>query len=158
MDELSARVARLEAIEEIRQLKGRYARLCDAGPDADGLAELFAEDAVMDQGPRWGVHAGREAIRRHFAGAAETMDFSMHYVGLDAIEVAPDLTTASGRWYLWQPCTFELDGRATPIWLSGRYEDEYVRQDGVWRFATVTFHTVLFTSFEAGWPPNLLGG
>lgn len=157
MDELIARIARLEAIESIRQLKARYARLCDAGPDADGLAELFVESAVMDQGPRWGVHVGRDAIRRHFAAAARTTDFSMHHVGLDAIEVAPDLLTAVGRWYLWQPCTFEVDGTPTPIWLSGHYEDEYVVEDGVWRFARVTFHTVLFASFADGWPPNVPG-
>lgn len=157
MQELIARIERLEAIEDIKQLKARYARLCDAGPDADGLAELFTETAVMDQGPRWGVHDGREAIRRHFAAAAETTDFSMHHVGLDSIEVAADLRTASGRWYLWQPCTFEVAGAPTPIWLSGHYQDEYVREADGWRFSSVTFHTVLFTSFEAAWPPYVLG-
>jgi SnoaL-like protein len=43
---VEARLARLEAAEQIRALKACYGELCDSGYDAENLAELFVEDAV----------------------------------------------------------------------------------------------------------------
>jgi hypothetical protein len=38
----------LEDAEAIRNLKARYAGLCDNQYDADGIASLFTEDAVWE--------------------------------------------------------------------------------------------------------------
>ena len=59
---LEERITRLESIEEIRQLKARYAHYLDNGYDAHGIASLFAEDGegiIAGQ-----VIKGREAISR----------------------------------------------------------------------------------------------
>jgi hypothetical protein len=52
----------LEDAEAIRNLKARYAALCDNQYDADGIAMLFTEDAVWES-PGLGRFEGREAIR-----------------------------------------------------------------------------------------------
>jgi hypothetical protein len=41
---LEQRLARMESIEEIKQLKARYAHHLDNGYDPQGIASLFAED------------------------------------------------------------------------------------------------------------------
>jgi hypothetical protein len=50
MKTIEERLRVLEDIEEIRQLKARYAAACDDNYNADDIAALFAEDAVWDGG------------------------------------------------------------------------------------------------------------
>ena len=60
---LEAQIHRLNDLEQIRRLKYSYAQLVDrmlaqhTAADEDALADLFAEDAVLDFG-------GRSATRR----------------------------------------------------------------------------------------------
>jgi SnoaL-like domain len=64
---LERRLQALEDAEAIRNLKARYAALCDAQYDADGIAMLFTEDALWES-PGLGRFEGREAIRGFFPG------------------------------------------------------------------------------------------
>jgi len=61
----SGRLQALEDAAAIRNLKARYAALCDAQYDADGIALLFTEDALWES-PDLGRFEGREAIRGFF--------------------------------------------------------------------------------------------
>lgn len=151
---LSARVRRLEDIEEIRVLKARYCERCDADYDPDGLAALFTEDAVWDGGNTFGVARGREAIRRHFQGASSRVAIARHQVMNPIIDVDGD--TASGHWLLFQPCTnagVDGDGRRTDdaVWLAATYADTYRREDGRWLISGTTIDVAFFTPFDVGW-------
>jgi ketosteroid isomerase-like protein len=150
-DALLARIRRLEDLEDIRRLKHTYCALCDANYDADGLAALFAEDAVWDGGPM-GVHRGREAIRRFFQGSSKRVPFALHMVTNPILDVDGD--RATGRWYLWQPMVYRLPGGDQAWWMSARYDDEYVREGAHWRFARVTVNLRLLAPYEAGWGPS----
>ena len=46
LERLERRLQALEDAEAIRNLEARYAALCDAQYDADGIAMLFTEDAL----------------------------------------------------------------------------------------------------------------
>jgi uncharacterized protein (TIGR02246 family) len=148
--ELSSRVERLVAFDEIGQLKIAYSRACDAGPDADRIAALFVDDAVMDQA-HWGKHQGREAIRAHFRGAKEIMPWSKHYITQQTIELSNDGRSATGEWNLWQPCTTQRDGERHAMWLTGTYRDKFVLTNEGWRFQELTFHVDIFSDFHEGW-------
>ena len=50
LQQIERRLQVLEDAEAIRNLKARYAALCDNQYDADGIASLFTEDAVWDNG------------------------------------------------------------------------------------------------------------
>jgi ketosteroid isomerase-like protein len=67
----------LEDAEAIRNLKARYAALCDNQYDADGIAMLFTEDALWES-PGLGRFEGREAIRGFFRGASGIFSFAIH--------------------------------------------------------------------------------
>ena len=133
-----ARLTRIEDLQQIRDLKMRYARYADDGYDADGLASLFAPDAVWDGGALFGRAEGTEALRAHFATAPEAIPWALHYILAPELTLDPDGVHASGTWYLWQPCTRRRrSGDERQAWLAGTYRDTYVKLDGVWRFQTV---------------------
>ena len=136
MDQLD-RLSRLEDLEAIRQLKMRYARCCDAGYDAKGIAELFVEDGIWDGGALFGRCEGRDSIRRHFADASSRIPWSLHYILAPELTVADDGARAAGSWYLWQPCVRIVRGVSMQAWLAGTYRDTYRKLAGTWLFDTV---------------------
>ena len=69
LERMERRLQALEDAEAIRNLKSRYAALCDDNYDADRIAALFAEDATWDS-PGLGRFKGRDAIRSFFRGAS----------------------------------------------------------------------------------------
>ncbi len=51
LEKLESRVRNLEDTEAIRNLKSRYAELCDDNYNPDGITALFVEDAMWESGP-----------------------------------------------------------------------------------------------------------
>jgi len=146
MSDLEDRLRRLEDIEAIRALKARYCAYCDDDYNPDGLAALFTEDAVWDGG-RLGRFEGRAAIRAFFAEASKLISFALHNVMNPMIEVDGD--TATGRWYLLQPCTLAESNQA--IWLSAHYHDRYRRIGESWQFESVVIDLKFLTPYDEGW-------
>ena len=146
LEDLEKRIKVLEDIEDIKRLKRRYCLYCDDNYDADALADLFTEDAVWDGGIR-GKSEGREAIRSFFQKAPQRLPFAIHMVTNPIIEVDGD--TGKGTWYLFQPCTFADGDRA--VWGAARYDEEYVRVNGQWKFQNLTLTSHFWTPFDEGW-------
>lgn len=141
--ELEKMVRRLADIEDIKQLKARYASACDDDYNPDKLAALFAEDAIWD-GSLLGYAEGREGIREFFGAASNLVPFAVHQVSNPLIEINGD--TATGQWFLWQPMV--LGEQA--LWLSAIYEDSYVRIDGQWLYQHLKLNIRMLTPFEEG--------
>ena len=98
MDEtLEARIGRLEAIEEIRALKARYAEVCDTGYDPDRMRPLFAADAFWDGGERFGRYEGVDAICGFFADVSSQITWALHYMVAPVVEVSDDLRDGVGE-------------------------------------------------------------
>ena len=146
LEDIERRLRAVEDVEEIKRLKARYCAYCDDNYDADGIASLFVEDAIWDGGIR-GKAEGREAIRDFFINAPNRLPFAVHMVMNPIIEVHGD--TATGTWYLFQPCTYADGDRA--VWGSARYDEEYVRINGAWMFKHLKLTSHFWTPFNEGW-------
>jgi len=142
--DLAAKIQRLDDIEAIRNLKAKYCAFCDDGYNADGIASCFVEDGIWDGGVR-GTYEGREAIRSFFSTGTSRITFAVHNVLNPIIEVDGD--TAHASWYLFQPCTEA--GQA--YWVSGVYQDDYVKVNGQWFFKHLRVTFNFWTPFEQGW-------
>jgi hypothetical protein len=138
VSDLEARLSRLEAEAAIVRLKAQYARCCDAGYDPDGIAGLFVPDGVWDGGELFGRAEGVEAIRAHFVHAPARIPWALHYTLNPLIDVHADGRSATGSWYLWQPCIRQRSAGPVQSWLAGTYADTYERTAAGWRFKTVT--------------------
>lgn len=153
------RLARIEALLEIQQLKARYAELVDARTVAGRVvddaelarlateaAALFTEDATWDGGAALGVARGRREITDRLR--RPTIGFGLHVFTQPRIDLAGDLASATGRWTLLSPHTGS-DG--TSAWLLGEEHDTYRRVDGRWLHATMRLRVIALAPVPQGW-------
>ncbi len=148
-ESLAARIRRLEIRAELSDLVARYGLLLDAR-DWDGAADSFAEAGVL--GFHGGEVAGREALRRFYATRVGAFEFTFHYPHAPVFEITGEdraTGTVTGH------AEHGTDG--TCLLAAVRYEDEYVLEEGRWRFASRRIHSRYFldwpefaTSFREG--------
>ena len=126
---VEARLKALEDKEQIAQLLIDYGRHLDSR-DLAAYAALFANDGEWIGG--FGKVAGRANIRAFMEkslGAGPNRGGSYHIMSNFVITVKGDTATAWSRW------TFVTPGeRGAAIAQAGRYDDTFVRENGVWRF------------------------
>ena len=128
--DLEKKVQWLCDIEEIKQLKARYANACDDDYNPDTLAPMFVEDAIWDGGAL-GYCNGRDEIHAFFSNSPSLVSFAVHQITTPIITIDGD--TATGKWFTWQPWVVQ----GTPLWMSATYNDEYIKTDGQWHFKHV---------------------
>ena len=145
-DELEKRIRILEDIEAIKKLKARYCLVCDDDHNPDEIVKLFASDGIWE-GAGVGQHQGHAAIRSLFQGFQQRISFSQHNVMNPIIEVSGD--RAKGTWYFLGPFTFRKGNRQ--MWLAARYEEDYVRIDGEWKFHHLRAIGRMSAPYETGW-------
>jgi hypothetical protein len=150
-EELDRRLDRLEAIEDIRMLKARYADVCDTGYDPARMRPFFTTDAVWDGGSRFGRHEGIEAICGFFAGVSSQITWALHYMVAPLIEIADDGQTATGSWYLLEPCTIATDEGSRAMVITGRYADRYQLEPDGWKFSEVVLDCQTISPLDEGW-------
>jgi hypothetical protein len=127
---------------KIEDLQARYLFAFDWN-DADSYANTFAEDGVLNFG--WGELKGRQAIRDFIAGgdedreqqqadtpAGERPRVGRHIISNIVVDIDGD--KATGRAY-WTHMTTGPTGYGT-VDFFGHYEDEMVKVDGEWLFAS----------------------
>jgi hypothetical protein len=127
---VEARLARLEAIEDIRQLKARYFHACDH-KQPDVVRECFAPGKIDLRYGRIGTFTDREAMLAVFTElACQPHIIEMHHSQNPRIEVQGS-DHATGSWGLYY---YLIDTRRqTVTQLAGFYDDAYQRRDGKWR-------------------------
>ena len=144
--ELAQRITVLEDIEAIKKLKARYCAVCDNDHNPDEIVTLFADDGIWE-GADIGAHKGHAAIRKLFEGFRERISFSQHNVINPIIEVKGE--RAAGQWYVLGPFTFRKRNNA--VWLAARYEEDYVKINGQWKFQHLRAIGRMAAPYEKGW-------
>ena len=145
---MEQQVARLTAIEDIKQMKALYCAYCDDGYDPEAIGDLFVEDAILDGGD-FGRHVGRAAIMEFFGGISGDITFAGHLVLNPIITVDGD--TANGKCWLIMTCTTNIEGKKEARWLAAEYDDDYVRQDGRWLVKHLRLDIKFFAPHLDGW-------
>lgn len=142
-EDIENRIRAQEDRDTIRETIARMNWLSDAG-DAAGHAALYTKDVVYDVGA-FGTYKGREEIRNFFEQVYASFRLREHRTSNLLIEVAGD--RASSKCY-WQA---HLIFKDRALISSGRYEDEWVRQDGAWRCCSRKAPISYLSPLEEGW-------
>ena len=144
------RVERLEDQHDIEVLQSTYGYYFDKGMWEE-VAGLFSRNGRFEYGAR-GVYIGPRRIEQAllFFGPERLAPGHLNnHMQLQAvITVAEDGRTATARY---QGMIMLSEPGANGIWGVGIYENEYVKEGGVWKIAELHFYVTGMTDYDAGW-------
>jgi len=154
IEDLGTRLAHLEDVRAIEQLKYKYAGYCDNHYDPDGIASLFVEDGRWVVDGEGGSMVGHEEIKAHFRALSEKITWAQHYMIAPRVEVAADGQSATGWFYLLCLCTIESNDdpiEKDAVILTVNYTDQFVKRDGSWYFQELLGRTHQVSNWDQGW-------
>jgi hypothetical protein len=148
---LEHEIERVEDIKAIRRLQRAYGYYVDQKL-TDQVTALFAEDASVELG-NMGVYLGRDRIAEFYgrlmgdSGLADGELFN-HIILQGYISLADDGQSAQGRW---RALIQSGQHGESAFWGEGPYENEYVKEDGVWKFSRVHWFQTVLAPVDPGW-------
>ncbi len=165
METLSRRVTAIEDVHAVRTLHFKYGYYIDMCL-YDEAVDLFAEDAELTF--LNGLYHGKEGARRLYCGWLRNMLAGGHngpvygllldhIVAQDIVDISPDGTRAKGRFRNFMQAGYhdsvqKPDNPMPPqCWEAGIYENEYIKEDGVWKFWRFNYNMLWQADYEQGW-------
>ena len=156
--ELEAKVRELQDIEEIKKLQHIYGYYLD-NRLGDQIIDLFSDDTeLVDIG---GVYLGKEGVKKvfkRFGGGPIPGEMQLHAMEQPVIDVDPDGRTAKGRWRIIWSRTQKIEGELKALWAQGLYENEYIKENGKWKFKKLVLWINYRTPYEDGWVKTPIAG
>ena len=155
LEELEARIAKIEDVEEIKKLMWNYTYWLDYG-EFDKMIDCFSDDARLDVQTRGQPGEGEAAITYACEGREALIEFynlvrhekdrfsASHLILNPVVEVDGD--KATGIFYLLEPTAI-----VRAMWGHGRYDMEFVRVGGEWKISVFGFLWNFNTPYEEGW-------
>ena len=158
--ELDRRITRIEDVNAIENLQRSYGFMVDKALWKQ-VADLFSDDGTLEIGGR-GVFVGRERIHAYlsFLGKEGPVYGRLfdHMQLQPIIHVAPEGKTAQGRWrffaqggQLGSSDDNGTPGSGTGYLGMGTYENDYVKENGIWKFKTLHAYFRMYTRDTEGW-------
>lgn len=150
INKLAHRLGRLEDVHNIERLQHIYGYYLDK-QQWDLLAGLFTDDGSIEISQR-GIYAGKDRVRDNLNlyGEQGVHHGVLHnHIQLQpVVHVAEDGNTANVRSRaLSMLGTYGRVG----VWGGSVYENEYVKENGVWKFKKDHLFTTMFTTYNEGW-------
>lgn len=150
----AARLQKLEDIQAIERLQRAYGYYVDKHL-WDQVIDLFAEDSSVELDQR-GVFLKKAGVRRMFLeqmgggriGLKRGTLFN-HIQVQGVVDIDPGGRTAKARYRT----IVQVSGFGAPVgfWSDGVYENDYVKEGGVWKFRKLKFWPTYYTPFHEGW-------
>jgi hypothetical protein len=150
LDELDARITRLEDMNQLEHLQRTYGYFVDKGQWTQ-LADLFSDDATLEIGGK-GIFVGKARVLEYMQTAfgpdgARPGSLANHMQFQTIPNVSPDGETGWLRSRAW---VMSSGGWGLPL-----YENGFVKEDGVWKISRLTGPFTMYTNWE-GWGENAL--
>lgn len=149
-------IQRLEDVEALENIAGAYGHYVDKSMQ-DDVADLFTADGVVEILGR-GVFYGQDRVRQymHNLGPVGPREGSLfnHMHLQPVVHIAPDGMSANVRSRL-----FVMFGilNTNAQWGAGVYENELVKEDGIWKLKYLHAYQTFYTNYEDGWAKRSSG-
>jgi hypothetical protein len=150
--ELEQRASRVRDIEDIKRLQRAYGYYLDRS-DWDNVVDLLTDDATLEYGTS-GVYVGKDHARAllHAIGydkAGLLPEQLREHIQLQpVITVSADGIHAKGRW---RGLVLLGQFKQYARWQTGPYENEYRKENGVWKISAIHWVETFTVPFEGGW-------
>jgi hypothetical protein len=165
IERLMRKIEDLESVNAVRSLQYKYGYYMDKGYYNETV-DLFSETAAI----RFlnGIYRGKSGARRlycdwfrdHFAGGhnGPTYGFLLDHLLLQGVvDIGVDGNTAQGRFRCFMQGGYHesrkerIQGFPDQCWEGGIYENEYVREDGVWKIKLLNYNMLWQANYAEGW-------
>ncbi len=149
---LKTRVARIEAIQEIEKIQHKYQQYLSFLMK-DEIIDLFAnlESTTLEIGDT-GIYLGMKGVVKFFESYTANRDqpglLIEHYSVCPVIEVAKDLKTARSSWFSPGIAANGLLKMQIMDW--GKYDCEYIMDNGKWKIWHMHWYATFEAEFEKG--------
>lgn len=156
--ELTGRLGRVEDAAQIRALQYKYSYYMDKFM-FDEIVELFTDDAELRF--MGGIFRGKAGAKRLYGGGSglkgpvDGLLYDHHQIQ-DIIDVAPDGKTAKGRFRCFLLAAAHESKKDKPpqmpqqFWDSGVYENEFRKEDGVWKISLFNYNLIWQAHYQTG--------
>lgn len=147
--EIGDTLDRLSDERQIERVQRAYGYYVDKAM-WDNVADLFADDGTLEIGGR-GVFVGKGRILQYMRtglgpdGPRE--NFVMDHQQLQGVvTIAPDGKSAKGRWR-----AFVMGAGRGAVIGAVMYENEYVKENGIWKLSKLKAPFDMYTEYSRGW-------
>ena len=155
---LTSRLQKMEDEAAVQNLHNIYGYYVDRKM-WDDVADLFAANGILDPGQKT-TYTGTAQIRKALEtlyGAAK-LQYGELWDRLQlttVVTIAPDGRTANVR-----SSELSMLGLINSYqrWELGTYENEFVKENGVWKFKALHYYPRLITDYEKGWAKDVKPG
>jgi ketosteroid isomerase-like protein len=130
LEGIEKRVRALEDAEEIKTMHREYLFYIQ-NLDIDKALDCFAETIVTDVA-NYGIFKGKKDVGKFFREIVRNNVLQSkdgHFTGQPVVSVEGD--KAKGHWMFYR----FLAGSSQKQWIQGRYDCEYVKENGEWKFS-----------------------
>ncbi len=144
---------------EIWKLQSLYSHLYHIGRNSE-VPSLFAQKTpgVMMELEDSGVYEGIESVTRFWNQVFDvnrmhrTPGFlAIHMTVNPVIEIDKKGTRAKGIWHSHGVCSLSANGVMKQFIALGKYDIEYVKEDGRWKFLNFAYRQTYMAPYEKGW-------
>jgi hypothetical protein len=148
---LQREVNLIEDRKSIERLQQLWAHYVSEGMATEAAALFSSSPVASIEYAQQGVYLGKARIEAFLkAGGARLQPGELRETPVmqAVIHVAADGVTAKGRWRsLVMTGIHGQDG----VWQEGPYENEYVKEKGVWRISRLHWYMTVNGSYDKGW-------
>ena len=151
---IQRRITHVRDIDDIEKLQRIYGYYLDKML-WDQVVDLFADNATLEIGVS-GVYIGKDSIRKYLYSLSDGRQGPIqgrlyeHMQFQPIITLSNDGRTARGRWHSLLQLGVYGSGSGGQ-WGEGTYENEYVKQDGVWKISKLHWYAEFIAPYEGGW-------
>ena len=158
MDTLEERISQIESLEAIRNLKHAvYCRCIDlivAGDlsKKEKILRHLADNVVADFTGFELMEGKKNVAAFLFETIPSILSYSQHRVTNDIIEI--DGGRAKASWYVDCPVVFYPNNKLNingSAFIAGRYEEEYIFEDGEWKWVRIVALLDTVQQFDKNW-------
>ena len=142
---------------EIYRLQSLYSHLYFIGKRSR-VPSLFAQKTpgVTLELEDSGVYEGIESVTRFWNTVFDDKrigagHLAIHMTVNPLIEIDRDRTRARGLWHSHGYCSLPVEGALKQFLCLGKYDMEYVKEDGAWRFLKFAYRQAFMCPYEKGW-------
>jgi hypothetical protein len=152
--DIEQRAQRVADINEIENLQRSYGYYLDKML-WEHVVDLLTDDATMEIGLS-GVYVGKDSIRRYLYSLSGGVEGPLEGVLYDHFQLQPVVTladdgqTAKGRWRA-LIMTGTAGSGSGGDWGEGPYENEYAKENGVWKISKLHWYATFYVPYEGGW-------